>query len=187
MGRATATKPAQPPAGHRQPTVQTARTQRQSSRNRTHSLLADYTCVLTPRDLNDFKFSFSTFSNVTAPVTPGPQLTFPSIQDGASFRVPQQTRMNRLQFGDTIGLIRGAHVLKFGGQMQRDGNHVTRLDGLGALLHAHGQPLAVLLIEARGACVSRYDDIDGDVVLFHLVRKVEAHGDERRLMARLEP
>lgn len=93
--------------------------QRQSSHNHTHSLLADYTRVLTPRDLNDFKLSFSTFSNVTAPVTPGPQLTFPSIQDGASFRVPQQTRQKRFQFADNFTAIRGAHTLTAGGEFQR--------------------------------------------------------------------
>jgi NAD(P)H-dependent FMN reductase len=93
--------------------------ERQSSRNHTHSLLADYTRVLTPRDLNDFKFSFSTFSNVTAPVAPGPQLTFPSIQDGASFRVPQATKQRRFQFADTLSMIRGTHSLNVGGELQR--------------------------------------------------------------------
>ena len=53
------------------------------------------------------------------PVTPGPQLTFPSLQDGASFRVPQRTEQNRLQFGDTFTLVRGAHTLNFGGEVQR--------------------------------------------------------------------
>ncbi|MDQ3918384.1 MAG: TonB-dependent receptor [Acidobacteriota bacterium] len=93
--------------------------ERQSSRNHTHSLLADYTRVLTPRDLNDFKFSFSTFSNVTAPLAPGPQLTFPSIQDGASFRVPQATKQRRFQFADSFSHVEGAHSLTFGGELQR--------------------------------------------------------------------
>ncbi|HYO62959.1 MAG TPA: TonB-dependent receptor [Pyrinomonadaceae bacterium] len=92
--------------------------QRQQGRNRTHSLLADYTRVLSPRDVNSFKFSFSTFSNVTDPVAPGPQLTFPSIQDGASFRVPQQTDQRRFQFGDTLTMLRGNHALSFGGDLQ---------------------------------------------------------------------
>ena len=92
--------------------------QRQSSRNHTHSLLVNYTRTLTVRDVNDFNFSYSTFSNVTAPVTPGPQLTFPSIQDGASFRVPQQTKQRRLQFSDTLTTIRGPHDLTVGGEWQ---------------------------------------------------------------------
>ena len=92
--------------------------QRQSSRNHTHSLLVNYTRTLTAREVNEFNFSYSTFSNVTAPVTPGPQLTFPSIQDGASFRVPQQTKQRRLQFSDTFTTIRGNHTLNFGGEWQ---------------------------------------------------------------------
>src|SRR5689334_3549117 len=93
--------------------------QRQSSLNRTNSLLANYSHVVSPRDVNNFSFSFGAFLNDTVPVTPGPQLTFPSLQDGASFRVPQQTQMNRLQFGDDFTWIKGAHTFKFGGQVQR--------------------------------------------------------------------
>ncbi|MFL6283433.1 MAG: TonB-dependent receptor domain-containing protein [Pyrinomonadaceae bacterium] len=93
--------------------------QRQSSRNRAHSLLASHTVTLTPRDLNEFRFGFSTFSNVTAPVTTAPQLTFPSIQDGASFRVPQATTQRRYQFADDFTAVRGNHTLVFGGEFQR--------------------------------------------------------------------
>ena len=53
------------------------------------------------------------------PVAPGtPQLTFPGIQDGASFRVPQATNQDRLQLADSLALVRGAHNLKFGGEVQ---------------------------------------------------------------------
>lgn len=93
--------------------------QRQGSVNNTHSLLANYTRVLNSRIVNSFNFGFSTFFNDIEPVTPGPQLTFPSIQDGASFRVPQGTKQRRLQFTDTISMIRGNHTLNFGGEIQR--------------------------------------------------------------------
>jgi outer membrane receptor protein involved in Fe transport len=93
--------------------------QRQASINNTHSFLANYTRVLNPRNVNSFNFSFSTFFNDIEPVTPGPQLTFPSIQDGASFRVPQGTKQRRLQFSDTFSMIRGNHTLNFGGEIQR--------------------------------------------------------------------
>ncbi len=93
--------------------------QRQGSTNNTHSLLANYTRVLSPRAVNSFNFSFSTFFNDIEPVTPGPQLTFPSIQDGASFRVPQGTKQRRLQFNDTFSMVRGNHTLDFGGEIQR--------------------------------------------------------------------
>lgn len=93
--------------------------QRQSSLNKTNSFLANYSRVISVYDLNNFTFSFSTFINDTLPVTPGPQLTFPSIQDGASFRVPQQTKQRRLQFSDTYTMIRGNHSLYVGGEVQR--------------------------------------------------------------------
>ncbi|MGH9880515.1 MAG: TonB-dependent receptor, partial [Pyrinomonadaceae bacterium] len=93
--------------------------QRQSSQNKTNSFLANYTRVLSPRDVNSFNFSFSTFINQTLPVTPGPQLTFPSVQDGASFRVPQQTKQRRFQFSDTYTLIPGNHTFYLGGEIQR--------------------------------------------------------------------
>jgi outer membrane receptor protein involved in Fe transport len=96
--------------------------QRQSSSNHTQSLLANYTRVFSPRVVNSFNFSVNSFINKTLPVTPGPQLTFPSIQDGASFRVPQQTEQFRLQFSDALTIVSGRHTLNFGGEVQRVGS-----------------------------------------------------------------
>lgn len=93
--------------------------QRQSSLNKTNSFLANYSRIISQYDVNNFNFSFSTFINDTLPVTPGPQLTFPSIQDGASFRVPQQTKQRRFQFADTYTMIRGNHTFYLGGEVQR--------------------------------------------------------------------
>jgi Carboxypeptidase regulatory-like domain len=94
-------------------------TERQESRNNTHSFLTRYDHVLSPRALNSFSFSFSDFDNKIDPVAVGPQLTFPSIQDGASFRVPQATKQRRFQFSDTLVLVHGNHTFKFGGDIQR--------------------------------------------------------------------
>jgi len=93
--------------------------QRQNSRNNHQVFLTNWTRVLTPTAINSFSFSVNNFINRTLPVATGPQLTFPSIQDGVSFRVPQQTRMNRFQFANTLSLVRGAHSFKFGGEFQR--------------------------------------------------------------------
>ena len=93
--------------------------QRQSGLNKTHSFLGNYTHIISALDINSFNFSFSDFINDTLPVTPGPQLTFPSVQDGASFRVPQQTKQRRFQFSDTLAMIRGNHTLSAGGEIQR--------------------------------------------------------------------
>lgn len=93
--------------------------ERQASSNHTYSFLLNYTRVLTSRDLNSFSFSVNDFINRTQPVTLAPQLTFPSIQDGASFRVPQQTKQRRYQFSDSFSMVRGHHALTFGGEIQR--------------------------------------------------------------------
>src|SRR6185295_9554513 len=93
--------------------------QRQSSENKSNVFVAGYTRQISQTDLNSFNFSFSTFRNDTLPVTPGPQLTFPSIQDGASFRVPQQTKQRRFQFSDTYSMVRGNHTFYIGGEIQR--------------------------------------------------------------------
>jgi len=93
--------------------------QRQSGENHYQSFLSNWTRLISPTAVNSFNFSLTNFINKTDPVTVGPQLTFPSIQDGASFRVPQQTRMNRLQFADTVSIVKGAHNIHLGGEWQR--------------------------------------------------------------------
>jgi hypothetical protein len=93
--------------------------QRQRLRNHHQVFLANYTRVFSPAIVNSFSFSVNNFSNATDPLASGPQLTFPSIQDGVSFRVPQATKLNRLQFSDSLAVVRGAHALKFGGELQR--------------------------------------------------------------------
>lgn len=93
--------------------------QRQQSRNRIHAVLGAWTRVLSQRAVNEASVSFSTFDNHISPVEPGVQMTFPSIQAGSSFRVPQGTQQKRWQFSDALSLTRGSHQWKFGGQLQR--------------------------------------------------------------------
>jgi hypothetical protein len=93
--------------------------QRQSSTNHYQSFLTNWTETISTSMVNSLSFSVNNFINETLPVTPGPQLTFPSLQDGASFRVPQQTRMNRLQLSDTFSWVKGTHTMNFGGELQR--------------------------------------------------------------------
>jgi outer membrane receptor protein involved in Fe transport len=93
--------------------------QRQSSSNGYHSVLGSWVRTLSDRSLNTLSASYSRFRNAIEPVEPGrPQLTFPSIQDGSSFRVPQATNQDRLQLSDSLSLVRGAHSLKLGGEVQ---------------------------------------------------------------------
>jgi hypothetical protein len=93
--------------------------QRQASENRYHSAIATWTRTWSPTLLNVVSASFSTFRNHIDPVVAGPQLTFPSLQDGSSFRVPQGTDQTRIQLANTLTLVRGSHTLRAGGEWQR--------------------------------------------------------------------
>jgi outer membrane receptor protein involved in Fe transport len=92
---------------------------RQNLKNRFHSFQTSWTSVLSPRAINEFSFSVNNFDNTTDPVSTGIQYTFPSLLDGSSFRVPQGTKQNRLQFADSLTAILGNHTLKFGGEFQK--------------------------------------------------------------------
>jgi hypothetical protein len=93
--------------------------QRQTSTNRYNMALATWTRTLSPTAVNILRASYSDYDNAIVPVTPGRQLTFPSLQDGASFRVPQATSQKRWQVADTVSLVRGSHSLRMGAEVSR--------------------------------------------------------------------
>jgi len=93
--------------------------QRQDGMNRYNSVLASWTSAPRGNFVNSLNGSVSTFLNETLPVTTAPQQTFPSIVDGASFRMPQETLQTRVQITDSATLVRGAHSVRFGGEVQR--------------------------------------------------------------------
>jgi hypothetical protein len=93
--------------------------QRQALENNYQAFQTGWERIINPKVINNFNFSLTNFINDTLPVAVGPQLTFPSIQDGSSFRVPQQTKMNRLQFADTLTLVKGSHIFHLGADIQR--------------------------------------------------------------------
>ena len=97
--------------------------QRQESRNRMHSALGSWTRVLSGRAVNALSVSYSDFDNRIDPVAPGVQLTFPSLQAGSSFRVPQGTQQRRLQVAEAFSFTSGTHQWKVGGQAQRVDAH----------------------------------------------------------------
>jgi hypothetical protein len=94
-------------------------TQRQEAMNRYNGVLGTWTSTPSSTFVNAFGASVSTFLNETNPAAVAPQLTFPSLVDGASFRMPQETRQARLQLSNTATLVRGAHTVRFGGEWQR--------------------------------------------------------------------
>ena len=72
---------------------------------------------ISPTLLNRASYSFNNFINNTDPIGAAPELDFPSIADGSSYRVPQQTRQKRSQWDDSIDWVRGKHNLSFGGRI----------------------------------------------------------------------
>ena len=92
--------------------------QRQHANNKYHSVLGTWTRVLSSRSLNAFSVSYSDFDNAIASLSTGPQYTFPSLEDGSSFRVPQSTVQQRVQIANTWSHVRGSHTLRAGGEVQ---------------------------------------------------------------------
>ncbi len=95
--------------------------QRQDLVNNFQTFQGSWTRVLSPTLLNRASYSFNNFINITSPLTTAPELDFPSIADGSSYRVPQQTRQKRSQWDDGIDWTHGKHNLHFGGEFQRIG------------------------------------------------------------------
>ncbi len=94
-------------------------TQRQDATNRYNSILGSWTTAPRANFVNSLSASVSTFLNETLPIAVAPQLTFPSLQDGASFRMPQATEQTRLQIAENATWLRGAHSVRLGGELQQ--------------------------------------------------------------------
>src|SRR5262249_49614240 len=47
------------------------------------------------------------------------QVLFPALQDGANFRIPQQTVFNTYEVKDDLTLTKGKHALHFGGRVEK--------------------------------------------------------------------
>jgi len=95
--------------------------ERQGLTNDFQTFQASWTRVISSTLLNRASYSFNNFINATTPIATGPELDFPSMADGSSYRVPQQTRQKRSQWNDNVDWTRGQHNLRFGGEFQRIG------------------------------------------------------------------
>lgn len=91
---------------------------RQTAVNHLQGLSADWVHVFTPAVINKLSFADNNFVNTTSPVSAAPQISFPDLDDGATYRVPQQTRQFRLQGDDLVSWSRHNHALSFGAEIQ---------------------------------------------------------------------
>jgi hypothetical protein len=117
--------------------------QRQDSRNRHHQGLLTWTRTLSPAAVNSLRASYSYYRNSIDPVSPGLELTFPSLQDGASFRVPQATEQSRWQLSESLSWVKGAHTLRFGGDVAWTAGRLF------AVTLRSGKPDQDLVLDAR--------------------------------------
>ena len=93
--------------------------ERQDSNNHFQDFQTAWTRILSTSLLNRFSFSVNNFDNNINPLSKGPEIDFPSLTDGSSFRVPQGTTQNRLQWGDSVDWTKGKHNFHFGAEVQR--------------------------------------------------------------------
>ena len=91
---------------------------RQTAVNHLQGLTADWVHIFTPSVVNRLSFADNNFINTTAPTSIAPQITYPDLDDGATYRVPQQTLQFRLQGDDTLSWSHHNHTLSFGGEVQ---------------------------------------------------------------------
>ena len=91
---------------------------RQNAENHLQGLTADWVHIFTPSAINRMSFADNNFINITSPTSTAPQISYPDLDDGATYRVPQETKQFRLQGDDTLTWSRRNHTLSFGGQIQ---------------------------------------------------------------------
>jgi hypothetical protein len=101
------------------------------------------TSVLTPKLVNDFRFSYSYFRNRLAPPTQaeceqisgdpglciglnGPLISFfGGLQIGTNVNVSQDRHPRTYQFTDNVNWTKGNHRIRFGGNWEHSNNHGT--------------------------------------------------------------
>ncbi len=146
---------------------------RQQSLNRYNSLLVNYSRILSSRKVNTFVYQKNYFINFIpffspndpatnpAGLAPGSEVRFPSLQDGANYRIPQRTRLARDQFRDTFYWSSGKHSLNFGIEYQHYGSDIFfDLFGSGTVIMTEDFPAQNLFTGTSCSAATPCDDTD---------------------------
>ncbi len=91
---------------------------RQTAVNHLQGLTTDWVHIFTPKVINRVSFADNNFINTTSPTSLTPQITYPDLDDGATYRVPQQTLQFRLQGDDMLSWSGRNHTISVGGEVQ---------------------------------------------------------------------
>lgn len=92
---------------------------RQTSTNHLQGVMADWVHIFRPNLINRLSFGDNNFLNNTVPTSSTPQISYPDLDDGATYRDPQNTKQYRLQFDDTVSWNKSRHALSAGWELQR--------------------------------------------------------------------
>lgn len=91
---------------------------RQTAENHLQGLIANFVHPFTPTVVNNLSFADNNFLNITNPIVKAPQISYPDLDDGATYRIPQSTKQFRLQGDDTLTWSHQKHTWSFGGEIQ---------------------------------------------------------------------
>jgi hypothetical protein len=110
----------------------------QSSLNRFNSFFGNWTHTFSSHVVNSLTENANTFVNTIPAFSPNAatfnvsapglglnrsgtsaQVRFPALQDGANFRIPQQTVFNTYEVKDDLTWTRGKHTFHFGGRVEK--------------------------------------------------------------------
>jgi hypothetical protein len=109
---------------------------RQQSLNRYNSVLISWSRNLSSHQVNTLSYQKNYFLNNIPAFSPnnaatnpaglaaGNEIRFPSLEDGANYRIPQRTRLARDQLRDTFYWSLGKHSLNFGVEYQYYGSDI---------------------------------------------------------------
>jgi Carboxypeptidase regulatory-like domain/TonB dependent receptor len=146
---------------------------RQQSLNRYNSFLASWSKSISSTQTNTLSYQKNYFINHIPAFSPDApatnpaglaatnELRFPSLQDGANYRIPQRTRLARDQLRDTFYWSLGKHTVSFGAEFQYYGSDILfDIFGSGSIYLTEDFPTQNLSTGTPCSAATPCDDAD---------------------------